>query len=325
MARLVLNADEIAGEIKKRNAKKVLLQAPAGLKRKIVKIIPKLEKDTKAKIFFAANSCFGACDIPLGEIETARPDLILHIGHAKMLNRKNVVYFPLSYEFTSAEKKRILGVLLKKLKKVGLKRVSGVASIQYIGLLKWLAKESKKHGLNIVVKKGKSGIAGHVLGCETSAASSNTKKIVFVGDGIFHALGIVKNEGKDVLALNPLSCSAQWLGLENLYEMQKKHNALLLKAQQAERFGIVISSKPGQYNESLALEAKKILEDNGKKAIIIVADDITEQALIDFSLDCYVIIACPRLADDLPNWKVPAISFEELLLLFGNDRKTTRL
>lgn len=321
MARLVLNADKIASEIKKRNAKRVLVQAPSGLKRKIMEIVPKLEKDTNAKIFFSADSCFGACDIPLGIIESVKPELVLHIGHSKMLNTKKVVYIPLSYEFTAFEKRRILNLMAKELKKRGLIKVSGVATIQYVGLLRWLAKEAKKVGLSIVVKKSRHGIKGQVLGCETSAADAGTKAVVFLGDGLFHAIGIAEQNSKDVLAINPLSCKVQWLYSKELHEMQKRRNALLFKAHQARSFGIVLSAKPGQYNEKLAFEAKKILEDNGKSATIIVADNITEQALLDFGLECYVIIACPRLADDLLNWKLPAISFEDLLLLSGKKGK----
>ena len=319
MARLTIDSEKLAEEIIKKKAKKVLIQAPAGLKRKIADIVQKLEKETKARIFLSADSCFGACDIPIGTVKVLKPDLVLHIGHTKMLALQNISYFPLQYEFSKREKAVLLRLLIKELRSKGIRKACGVATIQYIELLRWLAKEAAKHGIKIVLKKGRYGVAGQVLGCETSAARSKAEAIVFVGDGVFHAIGIAKAEKKSVLILNPLAKHARWLEKKKLREIEKKRIATLFKAKQAKRFGIVLSVKPGQFNEKLALEAKRILEANGKKAVLIAADNITEHALLDFNLDCFVAIACPRLTDDAPYWKKPLIGFEDLLVLFNRN------
>jgi len=65
-------------EIKKRNAEKVLLQFPEGLKPEATKIASLIEKETDAEIFIWAGSCFGACDIP-----NLEGFLIIQFGHSK--------------------------------------------------------------------------------------------------------------------------------------------------------------------------------------------------------------------------------------------------
>ena len=112
MARLTIDSEKLAEEIIKKKAKKVLIQAPAGLKRKIADIVQKLEKETKARIFLSADSCFGACDIPIGTVKVLKPDLVLHIGHTKMLALQNISYFPLQYEFSKREKAVLLRLLI---------------------------------------------------------------------------------------------------------------------------------------------------------------------------------------------------------------------
>jgi len=317
MAKLCIEEKAIIEEVRKKKAKKVLVQASAGLKRLAVKLAHKLEKEAKVRVFISADSCFGACDLPLKAMQMVRPDLVLHMGHNKMLNMRKVVYFPLKYTFSKKEQKELVKMVVEELKNREIKRIVGVAAIQYLELLKELAKEAKKKSITIELKKSAFGIEGQVLGCETQAAKSKSKAVFFVGDGVFHALGILRSEKKPVLVLNPLSKSLSWLGEKELGDFVKKRYAVIAKAMRAKRFGILLSTKPGQFNEEKAIEAKKLLEKKGREATIIAVDNISEPMLLDFELDAFVFIACPRLVDDSQHWKKPLISFEELLVMLG--------
>jgi diphthamide biosynthesis enzyme Dph1/Dph2-like protein len=66
-------------EIKRTNAKKVLVQLPAGLANKAIKIVKELRK-TGAEIILWAGSNYGACDLA----EYKECDLLLHFGHEEM-------------------------------------------------------------------------------------------------------------------------------------------------------------------------------------------------------------------------------------------------
>ena len=72
-----LEFERAVKEIRKRRAKTVCLQLPDGLKPKATEIADFLEKNTKAKIFVWAGSCFGACDIP-----NVDADLLIQWGHS---------------------------------------------------------------------------------------------------------------------------------------------------------------------------------------------------------------------------------------------------
>ncbi|MEM4598307.1 MAG: diphthamide biosynthesis enzyme Dph2 [Candidatus Diapherotrites archaeon] len=316
MAELYIDTKKIENIIKKHRAKKVLFQAPSGIKRKLPAILQSLEKKLNCAFIMSADSCFGACDLPLGMVNSIKPDLVIHIGHEKMLPVKNIEYIPLEYKFEDSEKEELLRILSDYLSSRCISKVCGTATVQYLFLLNWLKKEARKAGISIVLQKGVGVKKGLVLGCETKAAECKIEQVLFVGDGLFHALGIAKNTGKDVIVLDPLSKKIKLVGKEEIGKRTKRRNFAILKAHNAETFGIVMSTKPGQFFEKKALEAKMLLEKNGKKAVLIATDIVSESTLADFMLDCYVIIACPRISDDLSNWNIPAITFEELKIAF---------
>ena len=79
-----LELDRIAGEIKKKKAKRVLIQLPDGLKPYATKIAEAIEQKTnnKAEILIYFGTCFGACDVPVDEAKAAGVDLIVQFGHS---------------------------------------------------------------------------------------------------------------------------------------------------------------------------------------------------------------------------------------------------
>lgn len=320
MAKLYVDEKAVIKEVLKRSARRVLVQAPAGLKRYATAIARKLEKESRTSVFISADSCFGACDLPLKAIEMVKPDLVLHIGHNKILSMQNIAYFPAQYVFNKNEQKKLAEILIKELKKRGIKRIVGVATIQYIELLKELVKYVEKEGIKVELKKSAYGVKAQVLGCETQAARGKSNEVLFVGDGMFHALGILRSEKKPVLVVNPLSKSLLWLNKKEINGFIKRRYAAIARAKKAKRFGILLCTKPGQFNERKAVKAKKLLESEGKEAVIIAIDNISEEALLDFELDAFVFIACPRLIDDSQHWKKPLISFEELLVMVGKRK-----
>ena len=75
-----LELNKLIQEIKKREAKQVLIQLPDGLKNKSNEVADFIEKNTDAKAFISFGSCFGACDLPLG-LDILKIDLIVQWGH----------------------------------------------------------------------------------------------------------------------------------------------------------------------------------------------------------------------------------------------------
>lgn len=77
-----LELEKAVSEIKKKKAKRVLLQVPDFFKPYATQIAEKLEKATKAQVFIYFGSCFGACDIPTEEAKSVKADLIIQLGHS---------------------------------------------------------------------------------------------------------------------------------------------------------------------------------------------------------------------------------------------------
>jgi len=82
-----LEIPKIIKNIKKRRAKRILLQFPEGLKPYSTVIADEIERKTNAKCFIWLGSCYGGCDIPLGMKEMGI-DLIVQFGHSPWNHKK---------------------------------------------------------------------------------------------------------------------------------------------------------------------------------------------------------------------------------------------
>jgi len=85
-----LELEKVLEEIKKSNAKLVLLQFPDGLKIYTTSIVDYLKKELGEKnnveflIWF--SSCYGACDTPvLGKYIEKKIDLVIQFGHNDLM------------------------------------------------------------------------------------------------------------------------------------------------------------------------------------------------------------------------------------------------
>ena len=79
-----LELDKVISNIKKSKAKRVCINLAEGLKPMADKIKREIESKTNAEAFIWADSCFGACDIPL-EIEKLGIELLIQFGHNEMV------------------------------------------------------------------------------------------------------------------------------------------------------------------------------------------------------------------------------------------------
>lgn len=80
-----LELDKVVSEIRKRNAKKILIQLGDGLKPRAIEIqehIQDILKNDAPQIFFWLNSCYGKCDIPeIMDSKNNDIDLLIQFGH----------------------------------------------------------------------------------------------------------------------------------------------------------------------------------------------------------------------------------------------------
>ncbi|VVB59718.1 2-(3-amino-3-carboxypropyl)histidine synthase [uncultured archaeon] len=301
---------ELNAALEKHNPKRVLLQAPEGLKTKMQEIAKGIEA-RKIEAIIWAEPCFGACDIPDSAAKTFGCDLIIHIGHAPMGVKSEVPVAYIEYRMSADFGKILLenSAALSKYKSIGV-----VTTVQHIDEIENAKKFLEKNGKKVLVGKSKSlKYPGQVLGCNAEAAESTEKNadaFIFLGSGRFHALGVLKKTEKPVFIADIESGALTEISSErNLIE--KKKIILNAKFKDAKKVGILVSSKKGQLAGKNPFEIKKKIERLGKSADLIAADYLSPEKILGMTFDILVNMACPRIEDDLV-FKEPVINADEI-------------
>ncbi len=311
-----INISKLAEEIKKRKAKLVAMQFPDGLKTKAEEIADQIEKETGAKTIVFAEPCFGACDLKDREAKELGADLLLHFGHSALIGNEKLptIYIEAKYRVNKEKIKKAIKKLEEILKKERIQRVAIGATVQYLEHTKIVSEELEKKGFGVLSGKGEMLASYQVLGCNYSGMEKQADKaqaLVFVGDGRFHAIGMGLEFNKKVFIINPSSGTVNTLGLEK-EKLVRKRISFIEHAKDAKKFGLLVSTKPGQQNLKKALEIKEELEKKEKKSIIFISENILPEHYIGLGIDVFVNTACPRIAlDDESKFNAPVLSIEE--------------
>lgn len=293
------NISSLIEEIRKRNAHRVLLQLPEGLRMRSISMADELKK-AGVDVVLSNDPCYGACDIKDECALQASCDLIVHIGHNKFYRDFRttvpVLYYPWEAQVTINE----IDFSILKEKKVGI-----LTSIQHMKLIDGVKKALESYGKEVFA-------GGQILGCWTVNAekiAGSVDAFIFIGTGKFHPLRL-KNKPVYVIDLEKMKLEKVDSAL-----FEKIRYGRIYKAMDAKSFGILVSSKKGQFElQKKAEEIKSMLEKNGKKAHVIIMDEITNSKLMGISVDAFINTACPRITDDV--FDKPIINAEDLHELF---------
>ncbi|WP_296804332.1 diphthamide biosynthesis enzyme Dph2 [uncultured Methanobrevibacter sp.] len=310
-----MDLDKVIRKINSKNVETVGLQFPEGLKMQATKIARKIEEETESTVIISGDPCFGACDVSDYKMKGS-VDLIVHYGHTPL---------PLKYEvptifveaFANIDIKENLNQCLDELKDYS--RIGLVTTTQHLHLLNEIKDYLEDNGKEVVLGSSKSTRKGQVLGCNFSSIKNLDAEIfLFIGSGNFHPLGINLFSNTPVLALDPYNNELRKMD-EYADRILRIRFARITKARTAEKWGIIVSSKEGQYRMNLAKEIKKILEEQGMEAYIILMDNVSPDALLPYmELDAFVVSACPRIAiDDSQMYKKPLLTPQELEIVLN--------
>jgi 2-(3-amino-3-carboxypropyl)histidine synthase len=310
---------EAVSFIQRNDAKTVALQFPEGLKVHAMAVAEELERRTGCKCIILGDPCYGACDVSVSYKDLA--DALIHFGHTPipdLATGEDVLFIEVKLDY---ELEDLLPITLKSLKmKVGL-----VSTPQHLHLLPAVQRWLTSRGVDAIIGVGDARVKhpGQVLGCNVTSASSIAKDVdqfLFIGSGDFHPLAVALETGKEVLVLDPLMREVR--DIEGLKErVLRQRYAAIAVAQEANDFGILISTKPGQRRRALALRLRTLVEGKGKKAWILALDNISPDQLLAFKVDAFVSTACPRIAiDDALRYKKPILTPVELEVALGARR-----
>jgi len=130
-----------------------------------------------------------------------------------------------------------------------------------------------------------------VLGCSKPKIPKETKVVLLIGNGRFHAISLAY-ESKLPLYLYDNGKFAK-ITKEEIDKLVSMEKAAILNYLSADKVGIIVSTKPGQERLKKALEFKDSLRN--KKGYIFLSNEIITSEFENFSLKSYVNTACPRM------------------------------
>lgn len=295
---------DLVRQLRERGAKTVALQFPAGLKRRAAGYAAAL-KAAGFDVIVSGDPCYGACDLAIDSLFHA--DMLVHLGHAPVDERDNVIFLPFAVDFDIA-------VLDNAVPLLGEKTTGLVTTVQHVHLIPAMESFLKEKGVDIRVAEGKGRTPhrGQVLGCcFTAAKETGAGTVLFVGTGLFHPVGIALATGARVIALDPLAGTMQEVSGEALL---RRRFGIMEKARGAASVGIIVSAKSGQRRMDLARRLAAL----SPNAVIVTMNEVSPDELLNLGFSCYVNTACPRLAyDDQVRFPVPVLSPQEFEILCG--------
>ena len=172
---------------------------------------------------------------------------------------------------------------IKELSKNLPKDLAIAYSIQY----QELAKKIK----NFISKKHKIKFFVQVLGCSKPNFPKNTKAILLISDGKFHAVSLAFETKIPVYLFT--SGILQKISQKEIETLEKKQKGAYLKYLHAEKVGILVSTKPGQENLTKALNFSKKLKK--KTPYLFISNNIDTNEFENFQIDSWVNTSCPRM------------------------------
>lgn len=298
------DTSDLIRQLQERGARRVALQFPEGLKRKAAAYGSALRK-AGFEVIVSGDPCYGACDLALDTL--AEADVLVHVGHAPVDDQPYVIFLPYQMDFDSA-------VLEQALPHIKGKTIGLVTTVQHAHLIPAMEEylQSRGYEVRVAEGKGRTPLRGQVLGCcFTAAKETGADEILFVGTGVFHPIGIALATRAHVIALDPLTGTAQEVSGETLL---RRRFAVIEKARGAATVGILVSTKSGQNRIDLARRLAAISD----KAVIVPIREVSPDELLNLGFGCYVNTACPRLAyDDQVRFPVPVLSPQEYEILCG--------
>jgi len=158
-------------------------------------------------------------------------------------------------------------------------------SIQY--------EDTAKEIKNILSKSHKISGFTQILGCSSPNFSKQTQAILLITDGAFHANSlslILKNNLPIYILYNN---ALEKISEKEILSLKKKQKSSYLSYLNADKIGILVSTKPNQKNLKKALEFKNKLKN--KKSYLFICNNINTSEFENFGISSWVNTACPKL------------------------------
>ena len=320
----LIDADAIARWATARGYRKLLFQAPDGIKRFLIETARELE-ERGFEIALSGSHAWGGCDVALTELTTLCYDALVHVGHhgpVRFRAPENVLFVP---AYSTADVNNVIENAAAKLSSEGVRAVGLLSTVQHLHKLEQARQLLLEYGIKAFTSKSPDPMMpeGLVIGCDSRAAEKlvgSVEAFLVVAGGIFHALGVALATGGRTFAADPYTGRVVEVDqlLRSIVAKRLAHLAAVMESQNGI---LVVSSKPGQRACKLRVDAllKSCLE-RGLKLWLVIFDEVSHDALLDYGgAEVFVNAACPRLSIDDPHvFPGPVVNASELETVLKN-------
>jgi 2-(3-amino-3-carboxypropyl)histidine synthase len=302
--------------IELRKPRSVALNGPEALIPKLQDTADHIAEAFCIQVYIIGDTCWGSCDLNTHAADMLSADILFNIGHTVAIDtfgQKVVMigaFDDISFDIIA---KKCARDLVGKHKTVSL-----VTDSQHLHQVDGVKKIFEDHGYNVIIGRGRGQLRdAQVFGCEFYPAHDVHKQVdayIFLGQSMFHSAGVALSTEKPTYMLDPYFEEYTEVN-EFAQGMQKKAILSIYKALDAEKIGVVIGLKEGQFAHLRAIELKKEFEKLGKRVQMIALTEITEERIQIFKgIDAFVQVACPRIGTD-NHFKKPMLSVPQALSL----------
>ena len=307
----MINIDKtrIFAEIREKDPKRITLSAPDGLINKVEDLAEEIQREFNIDAFIMGDSCYGSCDTTNNDSKIIGADIAFNIGHTisfeKLGDRTIMIDAFDDIGFENVVKKSVLQ--LKKYKKIGL-----VTFSQYIESIQNVKDLYEENGISAEIGKGKGQLRdGQIFGCEfypVDSIKEDVDAFVVLGRSNFHPISVSLVSDKPTFILDPYS--EEIINIQEISEERKKRAILsVYKARDADKFGLIVGLKEGQYMMKQTLSLKTELEKRGKSVRLIAMREVTSDRVSMLrTIDAFIQTSCPRISTDGYTFDKPVLS-----------------
>jgi 2-(3-amino-3-carboxypropyl)histidine synthase len=297
---MLIDEKRIYEVIDARKPRSVALNGPEGLIPKMQTSADNISQKFGIPAYIIGDTCWGSCDLNTHAADMLGVEILFNIGHtiANETFGERVIMIN-AYDDISFDRvtRKCASSLNKSYKTLSL--LTDSQHLNQIGKVKEIFEE---YGYRVIIGKGKGQLNdGQVFGCEFYPAFDIQNLVdayIFLGQSRFHSVSVAMSTEKPTYMLDPYF--EEYSQVNNIAQTFKKKAILsIYRAMDAERIGIIIGLKEGQFAKIQALKLKKLFEQLGKRVQLIAMTNITDHHVQIFKgLDAFVEVACPRIAID---------------------------
>ncbi|RLG75667.1 MAG: diphthamide biosynthesis enzyme Dph2 [Thermoprotei archaeon] len=309
------NLELIVKEILRRKAKKVLVQVPDGLKHLFLPHLEELKSRlSNVDFIVSGDPAYGGCFLAEAEAKMLRADLIVHIGHTEYYRSEVPSIYIEAFSKTIASG-GLIEELTSYLKDIHAKKVGLCAVLQHLNMMHKVKTILEENGIKVFI--GKHGpytrYNGQIVGCDYVSALSINDDVeahVIISGGLFHPLGLGLATLRPIVKIDPYENKITDMS-SYIQKILKKRYWEIMRSLDAEKFGIIVGFRKGQFRPKIISNIEEIIREKKKTSMRIVMDIVTEERLANLGnfFDAYIITSCPRIPiDNIVKFKNPVLT-----------------